>query len=104
MHDHERVSHGWWKRKQFEEREDEFRIPISKANLVPWHWGGIRGEVVTLAVITAIILLGIVHTFYAGLIVPFLIICVGKALHTWHPYWLEILVRLICQPEGFQDS
>lgn len=97
-------SRGWWNSKQYDEQEGEFRIPLSKANLTPWHWKGLRGEMVTLAFGSAFVLLVYVHSWKAALLVPLLILCVAKALHQWHPFWIEILVRLLTQPEGFQDS
>lgn len=99
------ASRGWWNQKQYEEHaEDEYRIPISKANLTPWHWNGLRGEMVTLAFGSFLFLLIYLHAWKAAIVVPLLILCVAKALHKWHPFWIEILVRLLCQPEGFQDS
>lgn len=98
-------SRGWWNSKQYDEYAEEgFRIPISKANLVPWHWKGLRGEMVTAALISGLVLFAYVHAWKAGIVVPLLILVIAKALHQWHPYWIEILVRLLCQPEGFQDS
>src|SRR4051812_39435501 len=98
-------SRGWWNSKQYDEPADgEYRIPISKANLTPWHWKGLRGEMVTLAFSSGFILLVYVHAWKAAFVVPVLILCVAKALHQWHPFWIELLVRLLSQPEGFQDS
>lgn len=82
----------------------EFRIPISRANLTPWHWNGLRGEMVTLALGTGFVLLVYVQAWKAALIVPFLILYIAKRLHAWHPFWIEIVVRLLVQPEGHQDS
>ena len=97
-------SRGWWNSKQYDEPEGEYRIPLSKANLTPWHWKGLRGEMVTFAFGSAFVLLVYVHSWKAALVVPLLILCVAKALHQWHPFWIELLVRLLTQPEGFQDS
>lgn len=96
---------GWWNQRQYgDESEAEFRIPISKANLLPWHWNGLRGEMVTTAIVSCFVLLVYVQTWKAAIIVPVLVLCVAKALHQWHPYWIEVVVRLLTQPEGFQDS
>lgn len=98
-------SRGWWNSKQYDDHSDgDFRIPVSKANLLPWHWKGLRGEMVTAACVSAFVLIVYVHAWKAGIVVPVLILCLAKALHNWHPYWIEILVRLLVQPEGFQDS
>ncbi len=98
-------SRGWWNSKQYDEHaESEYRIPISKANLTPWHWKGLRGEMVTLAFVSGFVLLVYVHAWKAAIVVPVLILCVAKALHQWHPFWIEVLVRLLTQPEGYQDS
>jgi hypothetical protein len=96
---------GWWNQRQYDEQaENEYRIPISKANLTPWHWKGLRGEMVTIAFGSAFFLLVYVHAWKAALVVPILILCIAKMLHQWHPFWIEILVRLLVQPEGYQDS
>jgi hypothetical protein len=97
---------GWWSQRQYDDpqSDSDYRIPISKANLLPWHWNGLRGEMVTAAFVSCIILLVYVHTWKAAVVVPVLILCVAKALHAWHAFWIEILVRLLTQPEGYQDS
>lgn len=96
---------GWWNVSQYNEPDqDEYRIPISKANLTPWHWKGLRGEMVTVAFGTCFILLVYVHAWKAAIVAPILILLIAKMLHNWHPFWIEMLVRLLTQPEGFQDS
>jgi len=64
----------------------------------------LRGEMVTLAFGVGFVLLVYVHAWKAAFLVPIAILYIAKQLHNWHPYWIEIVVRLLTQPEGFQDS
>ncbi len=97
---------GWWHSRQYAESDSDadYRIPINRTGLTPWHWGGLRGEMVTIALISCFVLLVYVRWWEAAIVVPLLILLVAKKLHMWHPYWVELLVRLMITPAGFQDS
>ncbi len=97
---------GWWNSRQYNEAEaeDDFRIPINRTGLTPWQWGGLRGEMVALALVFGFVMLIYFHWWEAALIGPLVILIVAKRLHKWHPFWIELFVRLLIQPAGFQDS
>ena len=90
--------------RQDGESDHQFRIYVNPVGLTPWMWKGIRGEVYAVFIGLLIVLGGMLHWYYAAAIVSPLWLMFGAWLSRRHPFWPEILVRLVVQPIGFLDS
>lgn len=81
-----------------------FRVYVNPVGLTPWMWGGIRGEVFVGFIALLIVLGGMFHWYWAALGVSVTWLLIGWWLSQWHPYWPEMVLRLLVQPIGFLDT